>query len=403
MSRGHICLLGEVDIRVDGVNVTDKLSNKAIGLLCFLCTNKGKKFTRDRLCTFFWNNTTIENARYNLRYSLWVLRKIFNHGDCDLFISSKDSCMINPDFDYYIDVLDFNFIIENFTAEENPILALEKCKEIYNGEFLEGFYLKNCPDFNDWIFYEREKYQESYSTLLLKLAKLYSKSNMYNESILVLNEVLKINPYREDVYLELMNLHIQTNNVQAALKEYEKCEYILREELNIRPNEEVIEYYRNVICHSKQVATNLSKVAKVKDNSAKNGIVVECYPVNKIKYFIISCIIEEIIKLYSIEQLIDLDEFILKDLLRIQPKVLLINKNLRVEDNLNHHNEENRIYFSLESLLLYIEKIFLVDIHIKNMTNIDDVSYNILKLFTLKNPKCKINILIDGSKIVLGT
>jgi DNA-binding SARP family transcriptional activator len=403
LSRGHICLLGEVDIRVDGVNVTDKLSNKAIGLLCFLCTNKGKKFTRDRLCTFFWNNTTIENARYNLRYSLWVLRKIFNHGDCDLFISSKDSCMINPDFDYYIDVLDFNFIIENFTAEENPILALEKCKEIYNGEFLEGFYLKNCPDFNDWIFYEREKYQESYSTLLLKLAKLYSKSNMYNESILVLNEVLKINPYREDVYLELMRLHIQTNNVQAALKEYEKCEYILREELNIRPNEEVIEYYRNVICHSKQITTNLSKVAKVKDNSAKNSIVVECYPVNKIKYFIISCIIEEIIRLYSIEQLIDLDEFILKDLLRIQPKVLLINKNLRVEDNLNHHNEENRIYFSLESLLLYIEKIFLVDIHIKNMTNIDDVSYNILKLFTLKNPKCKISILIDGSKIVLGT
>jgi len=156
--------------------------------------------------------------------------------------------MINPDFDYYIDVLDFNFIIENFTAEENPILALEKCKEIYSGEFLEGFYLKNCPDFNDWIFYEREKYQESYSTLLLKLAKLYLKSNMYNESILVLNEVLKINPYREDVYLELMKLHIQTNNVQAALKEYEKCEYILREELNIRPNEEVIEYYRNVIC-----------------------------------------------------------------------------------------------------------------------------------------------------------
>lgn len=53
MSRVHICVLGEVDIKVDGVSVTDKLSNKAIGLLCFLCTNKGKKFTRDRLCTFF--------------------------------------------------------------------------------------------------------------------------------------------------------------------------------------------------------------------------------------------------------------------------------------------------------------------------------------------------------------
>jgi DNA-binding SARP family transcriptional activator len=401
LSRVHICLLGEIDIRVDGVNVTDKLSNKAIALLCFLCTNKGKKFTRDRLCTLFWGNTTIDNARYNLRYSLWVLRKIFNHGDCDLFISSKDSCMINPDFDYYIDVLHFNFIMGNFTAEENPILALEKCKDIYKGEFLQEFYLKNCPDFNDWIFYEREKYQECYSTLLFKLAKLYSESNMYSESILVLNEVLKINPYREDIYLELMSLHIQVNNIQAALKEYEKCEYILREELNIRPNEEITEYYKKIICNNKHTETNSFKVVEVDyKNTKKNSVIIECYPINEIKYFCISCIVEKVIEQYSITELMDLEEFILKDLLRIQPKVLLINKDLKIEDNLNHHDEENRIYFSLEGLLLYIEKISLMDIHIKNIGNIDAVSYNMLKLFSLKNIKCKINILIDGSRIV---
>jgi DNA-binding SARP family transcriptional activator len=401
LSRVHICLLGEIDIRVDDVKVTDKLSNKAIALLCFLCTNKGKKFTRDRLCTLFWGNTTIDNARYNLRYSLWVLRKIFNHGDCDLFISSKDSCMINPDFDYYIDVLHFNFIMENFTAEENPILALEKCKDIYKGEFLQEFYLKNCPDFNDWIFYEREKYQECYSTLLFKLAKLYSESNMYSESILVLNEVLKINPYREDIYLELMNLHIQVNNIQAALKEYEKCEYILREELNIRPNEEITEYYKKIICNNKHTETNSFKVVEVDyKNTKKNSVIIECYPINEIKYFCISCIVEKVIEQYSITELMDLEEFILKDLLRIQPKVLLINKDLKIEDNLNHHDEENRIYFSLEGLLLYIEKISLMDIHIKNIGNIDAVSYNMLKLFSLKNIKCKINILIDGSRIV---
>ncbi|GAA0773897.1 hypothetical protein GCM10008908_22820 [Clostridium subterminale] len=402
MSRVHICLLGEVDIEVDGISVTDKLSNKAIALLCFLCTNKGKKFTRDRLCTFFWNNTTIENARYNLRYSLWVLRKIFKRGNCDLFISSKDSCMINPDFDYYIDVLHFNFIMENFTDEKNPILALEKCKDIYSGEFLQGFYLKNCPDFNDWIFYEREKYQESYSTLLFKLANLYSESSMYSESILVLNEVLKINPYREDIYLELMNLHIQTNNIQAALKEYEKCEYILREELNIRPNEEITEYYKSIICNSKNTKTNSYRGDKVNEKDIKkSSVIVECYPVNEIKYFCIACITEKIMQRYSVEHLMSLDEFILKDLLRIQPKVLFINKNIKIEDNLNHFDEENRIYFSFESLLLYIEKIYPIDIHIKNISNIDDISFNMLKLFRFKNPGCKINILVDGNKSIL--
>ncbi len=80
---------------------------------------------------------------------------------------------------------------------------------------------------------------------------------------------------------------------------------------------------------------------------------------------------------------------------------MLINKNLRIEDNLNHYNEENRIYFSFESLLLYIEKVYPLEIHIKNVSNIDDISHNILKLFSLKNPECKIKILVDGNKIIL--
>jgi len=199
-----------------------------------------------------------------------------------------------------------------------------------------------------------------------------------------------------------MNLHIQTNNIQAALKEYEKCEYILREELNIRPNEEITEYYKSIICNSKNTKTNSYRGDKVNEKDIKkSSVIVECYPVNEIKYFCIACITEKIMQRYSVEHLMSLDEFILKDLLRIQPKVLFINKNIKIEDNLNHFDEENRIYFSFESLLLYIEKIYPIDIHIKNISNIDDISFNMLKLFRFKNPGCKINILVDGNKSIL--
>ncbi len=408
MSNVRIYLLGEVDIEVNGISVINKLSNKAIGLLCFLCTNKGKKFTRDKLSTYFWNDASIENARYNLRYSLWNLRKVFNTKDMDFFISSKDSCTINHNFDYSVDALHFDYLMKEFSKVENPLLTLEKCKNLYKGEFLQEFYLKNCPDFNDWIFFERAKYQKSYSQLLFTLSNMYSKNNMHEQSISMLEELLKINPYKEDIYLALMKEYLNAGNILASLTEYEKCEYILREELNIRPSENLTKFYKETILkhnilNSKEsrnpLTIKLHSENSVTNSFHRNDIVINCYPIDKIKYFCISCIIDKIIDVYSPESLKSLENFILMDLLRIQGKILLINKDLQIQDNLTPHGEENRIYFSLERLFLHVEDIFPVNVFINDIANIDAISYNLLKLFIFKNPNSKIHIFIDGDKL----
>lgn len=407
MSNIKIYLLGDINIIVEDEVVTEKLSSKAIALLCFLSVNKGKKFTRDKLASFFWNDVTIENARYNLRYSLWNIRKVINRGSQDIFLSTKDNCMINPNLDYYLDIHHFMEIVNRYKFNDEAIESLEKAKELYRGEFLQEFYLKNCQDFNDWIFYERERCQKNHNDLSYRLVALYLEKNQYEKAILILEEMLYINPFKEDVYLKLMEIYMKTNDRQAAIKQYERCEYVLRQELNIPPGEDLKNLHKKLLCtykeNNKNEVTELNNkiivTTKGKFDSMKRKsevwIEVPCYELGDFKYYWVSMFIEKIIEEYSEAQLNLIPSNYWCDLLRIQGKVSLIYNDLKVEENLTINSEENRIYTAFENLLCNICSMGSLTIFIEDLHYMDSTSLRYFKLFILKNHNKRVNFIVS--------
>jgi len=406
LSNIKIYLLGDINIIVEDEVVTEKLSSKAIALLCFLSVNKGKKFTRDKLASFFWNDVTIENARYNLRYSLWNIRKVINRGSQDIFLSTKDNCMINPDLDYYLDIHHYRDILNKYKFNDEAIESLEKAKELYRGEFLQEFYLKNCQDFNDWIFYERERCQKNHSELSYRLVALYLEKKQYEKAILILEEMLYINPFKEDVYLKLMEIYIKTNDRQAAIKQYERCEYVLRQELNIPPGEDLKNLHKRLLCNYNE--NNKNEVTKLKNKiiittkekfhsmkrKADVWIEIPCYEIGDFKYYWISMLIEKIIEEYSETQLNLIPSSYWRDLLRIQGKVLLVYDSLKVQETLTINSEENRIYTAFENLLRGICSMEPLTIFIEDLHYMDSTSLRYLKLFTLKNLNIRVNFVV---------
>lgn len=406
MSNIKIYLLGDINIIVEDEVVTEKLSSKAIALLCFLSVNKGKKFTRDKLASFFWNDVTIENARYNLRYSLWNIRKVINRGSQDIFLSTKDNCMINPDLDYYLDIHHYRDILNKYKFNDEAIESLEEAKELYRGEFLQEFYLKNCQDFNDWIFYERERCQKNHSELSYRLVALYLEKNQYEKAILILEEMLYINPFKEDVYLKLMEIYMKTNDRQAAIKQYERCEYVLRQELNIPPGEDLKNLHKRLLCNYNE--NNKNEVTKLKNKimittkekfhsmkrKADVWIEIPCYEIGDFKYYWVSMFIEKIIEEYSETQLNLIPSSYWRDLLRIQGKVLLVYDSLKVQETLTINSEENRIYTAFENLLRGICSMEPLTIFIEDLHYMDSTSLRYLKLFTLKNLNIRVNFVV---------
>ncbi len=410
-------LLGNIEIRLNNQSILEKLSSKAIALLCFLSANKGKKFGRDKLADYFWNGVNIESARYNLRYNFWNIRKIINENKSseDILISSKDSCMINPNYDFYIDIFHLDDILNSIEKNQDRKACLNNAKKLFRGEFLEEFYIKNCPEFNDWIFYERAKFQRTYEDILCKLIDLHYEDKCYDHAINLLEEMLNINPFKEELYLKLMKIYIDLGDRNSAIKQYERCENILREELNIRPMQDIRNLYEDLIKGSLKVSytertcaklmlskANKNHIKTLKNNllktSYKTMIYTKCYPIETINYCWISSIIDGILSIYDISKLKKFEKYYWVDLLRVHPKVQCIDDTLSVKDILTADTEKNRIFIALENLLNYISTIGTVTIIIENLPMVDAISFEFLQYYIIKNENISIEFIITSDE-----
>ena len=67
----HLRLLGEPLILCGTSSLTESLAVKEQALLIYLACQSEQRFSRERLATLLWGETSQSRARYNLRRALW--------------------------------------------------------------------------------------------------------------------------------------------------------------------------------------------------------------------------------------------------------------------------------------------------------------------------------------------
>lgn len=240
--------LGEPKISVDGQDITNLISSKGIGILAYLLSKRrGTKVYREKISALFWSESDDKSAKYNLRYTLWSIKKILkDHNIKNNIIITKDKsyCFIDKEADLECDLEKFKIRAEeilngNFKNTENFI-------KLYNDKFLQGIQIKNNRELDDWIIYQMEKLQRIYLSCLKKLSENFYNTGQYKKGIEYLEQILFMNPLDEEIHRNLIKLYYASGNRVAAMKQYEKCINILRNELNISPMEETTRLYKNV-------------------------------------------------------------------------------------------------------------------------------------------------------------
>lgn len=236
-------------------------SRKQLALLAYLATEHQNSHSRETLMALFWPEEAAPSAQNNLRVILSRLRelagKLVAAGTTpdELLLSDRYSVQLHP---AWLDRADANRFYQWLEGTQQHIhtkrsecahcqAALVAAVQLYQGDFLAGFGLDDCPAFEEWLFIQRER-------LHLLVIEAYSDLAAYAEANLDLSAArhfaqcqVEIDPLRESAYRQQMRIFAKQGERSLALATFKRCRTILREELGLDPEPETLTLHAQIL------------------------------------------------------------------------------------------------------------------------------------------------------------
>jgi predicted ATPase/DNA-binding SARP family transcriptional activator len=254
MSTVRLSLLGPPRLERDGEPV-ELDTRKTLALLTYLAMTGqgpgGQTHRREALATLLWPEAESQPARANLRRSLSVLRKGIGG---EWLVADRETIGTHPQTDIWLDVAHFRRLLSSPQAHSHPedetcpdcLEALAEAVELYRGDFLEGFSLRDSARFDDWQFFQTEGLRQELALALERLVHGYSAQGAYEQAIPCGRRWVALDPLHEPAQRELMQLYALAGQRAAALRQYTECARILEAELGLPPAEETTSLYEQI-------------------------------------------------------------------------------------------------------------------------------------------------------------
>jgi predicted ATPase/DNA-binding SARP family transcriptional activator/Tfp pilus assembly protein PilF len=244
-----ITTLGGLSIQRNDTPVTGFVSRKVDALLIYLVCNR-REHPREALADLLWDDLTQARAMANLRMALSSLQQQLS----DYVIVTRQSVMINPDCDIWLDTTALEQEID--AAEEKwertsglsrtGFSRLEEALSLYHGDFLAGFHLRDSTGFEDWKLVEQERIRGRVVDAMTHVVDDALEHNFLSIGIAQAKRLLQLDPLLEETHRQLMKLLARSGQRSAALAQYEACRKILEEELDVEPDDETVDLYEQI-------------------------------------------------------------------------------------------------------------------------------------------------------------
>ena len=185
---------------------------------------------RDEIAGILWGAKENQVARKNLRNTVYQANKIF---EGDIIVSpTRSSLALNPDLSLSLDVQLF---------ERDPLSALD----LYRGDFLEGFYVKDDEDFDQWASRKRNAYKQLYIESCYQKIDQEGFGDPGIESLL--HHLVELDEFEEKNYQLLMEYYRIHHQLGKFFETYYKLVDLLDRELSVRPSRAIEELYHSVL------------------------------------------------------------------------------------------------------------------------------------------------------------
>ncbi len=255
----YMRFLGGPELRLKG-QIVHLETTKTLALLTYLVVRPGPH-RREMLADLLWGNQGRARAARSLRRALWNIRQILcptQKGEhCPYLLVTRHDVSFNRQSAYWLDLEVFEHALKEAQQSirraasrdripQHVLDQLTTCMQLYRGDFLEGIFLEDAPEFETWMLGERAYFQERILQVLHHLGEIHAARGEYEEAITVLQRLLALAPWSEWGHRQLIFCYALAGRRADALAQYERCRQILRQELDIEPLPETTALYERI-------------------------------------------------------------------------------------------------------------------------------------------------------------
>lgn len=204
---------------------------KAEGLFYYILVKK--RVSRDILVDMFWSDITLAAAKKNLRNAVYIIKKAFNE---EVLISPQRTIIeLNSKLDLKLDIDEF--------IGECSIRSIQA----YSGEFLEGFFVKDASNFEEWMLTIRNQYRDTYVRKLYREIEKLIENRNWLEAEKYCNKIIDLDQFDENAYRVLMRIYDKLGKYNKCINIYNNLVKLLDEELSIAPDVKTIDLFEMIV------------------------------------------------------------------------------------------------------------------------------------------------------------
>jgi len=229
---------GIAQVSVDGKLVTKSDWASAIAKeLFFLLLAHPQGLRKEQILSTLWADTAPAQANGIFHSTAYRIRRALSPA---ILVYENGLYRVNR-VNAWSEVEQFTRLIDRATSaqtDDQRVQYLRDAIALYQGDYFEDSY-------SNWCIPLRDELQKKYLDALSALAK-YHDQHGGSEAIGLYQQILRRDPYREDIYRALMQFQAKNGDTTGALKTYQQCVQVLQNEMGVSPSPQTHTLYEQI-------------------------------------------------------------------------------------------------------------------------------------------------------------
>jgi DNA-binding SARP family transcriptional activator len=207
---------------------------RRLALLTLLAVARQRGLSREKVMAYLWPESDSAHARHALNQQLHAQRKLL--ANRELFLGGKtlrlNPAVIRTDVGEFEDALDRG--------------ALEAAVAQYGGPFLDGFFLKDAPEFERWADTQRCRLARRLCIAYVDLANAAAGRGDQTRSAEWWRRAAEVDPLDSQMAFDVVQALAAAGNAGGALRHGLHHSERLRDELGLAPDQRLVQLLERV-------------------------------------------------------------------------------------------------------------------------------------------------------------
>jgi two-component SAPR family response regulator len=233
----QIRAMGTMEVSLEGQPIECKPQSLEV---LFYILDEGS-VERDILIEEFWGGHPSGRQTANLHMAIYSIRQSIGK-EAIYLEGTRYSIAKDLEFTYDVDAFQRAARVAENLVDGDPRLffALTEAINAYKGEFLPNLY-------SDWVERRRRHIELRYLDLIVRHAEESLIQNQPTKSIQILRDALEIDPYRDDLNLQYLEVLKRLGRRSEIISHYRRYSELIKNEMGLQPSDAIKKIHEYVL------------------------------------------------------------------------------------------------------------------------------------------------------------